>query len=185
MWANKEALKITSGVIFIIRHDIITPLLCKQFKYNLLNDFIVISKDTLYITYPNSNEIFGCQLSTVYYCEVNTLFYLLDSTNHCSNYLLQNNLNKIEQFCSLSVTNKTTDQAISLDYHYWVITTMVPTKLQVVCLTSCYYIKLKCPVDIIFLLNAYASVATYFFVYILLFLNEALRVPNYVVSLLT
>ena len=28
---------------------------------------------------------------------------------------------------------------------------MVPTKLQVVCLTSSYYIKLKCPVDIIFL----------------------------------
>ena len=31
---------------------------------------------------------------------------------------------------------------------------MVPTKLQVICLTSSYYIKLKCPVDIIFLPNA-------------------------------
>ena len=31
---------------------------------------------------------------------------------------------------------------------------MVPTTLQVVCLTSFYYIKLKCPVDIIFLSNA-------------------------------
>ena len=31
---------------------------------------------------------------------------------------------------------------------------MVPTKLQVKCLTSSYYIKLQCPVDIIFHPNA-------------------------------
>ena len=47
-----------------------------------------------------------------------------------------------------------TDQAIGLNYYYWAVTTMVPTKLQVICLTSSYYIKLKCPVDIIFLPDA-------------------------------
>ena len=31
---------------------------------------------------------------------------------------------------------------------------MVPTKLQFICLTSSYYIKLKCPVDILFLSDA-------------------------------
>ena len=30
----------------------------------------------------------------------------------------------------------------------------MPTKLQVMCLTTSYYIKLKCPVDIVFLPNA-------------------------------
>ena len=78
----------------------------------------------------------------------------MDSTNHCSYYLLQNNLNNIEQYCSFSVINQITDQAISLNYYYWAITTMVPTKLRVICLTSSYYIKLKCTVDIIFLPNA-------------------------------
>ena len=34
------------------------------------------------------------------------------------------------------------------------MTTIVPTKLQEVCPTSSYYIKLKCPVDIIFLPGA-------------------------------
>ena len=63
-------------------------------------------------------------------------------------------LNKIEQYGSFSVINQTTDQAISLDYYYWAVTTMVPTKLQVVCLTSSYYIKLKCQVDTIFLHDA-------------------------------
>ena len=32
--------------------------------------------------------------------------------------------------------------------------TIVPTKLQVICLTSFYYSKLKCPVNITFLPNA-------------------------------
>ena len=123
---------------------LMSPLL-KEFKYNLPNNFIAISKDNLYITYPNSDKIFSCQLSAGYYCEINTPFYPLDNTNHCSYYLLQNNLNKIEQYCSLSVINQTTDQAVTLDYYYWAITKMVPTKLQVMCLTSSYYIKLKCP----------------------------------------
>ena len=114
---------------------ILMPPLLKQFIYNLPNDFIAISKDNLYITYPNSDAIFSCLLSTGYYCEINTPFYPLDSTNHCSYYLLQNNLNKIEQYCSFSVINQTTDQAISLNYYYWAITTMVPTKLQIICLT--------------------------------------------------
>ena len=122
---------------------ILMPLLCKQFKYNLPNDFIAISKDNLYITYPNLDEIFSCQLSAGYYCEINTPFYHLDSTNHCSYYLLQNNLNNIEQYCSFLVINQTTDQAISFDYYYWAVTTMVPTTLQVICLISSYYIKLK------------------------------------------
>ena len=37
------------------------PPLHKQFKHNLPNDFIAISKDNLYITY--SDEIFSCQPS--------------------------------------------------------------------------------------------------------------------------
>ena len=78
---------------------ILMPPLLQQFKYNLPNNFIAISKDNLYITYPNSNEIFRCQLSAGYHCEMNTLFHPLDSTKHCIYYLLQNNLNKIEQSC--------------------------------------------------------------------------------------
>ena len=133
---------------------ILMPPLLKQFKYNLPSDFIAISKDNLFITYPNSDEIFSCQLSAGYYCEINTLFYPLVSTNHCSYYLLQNNLKKIKQYCSFLVVNQTIDQAISLNSYYWAITTMIPTKLQVVCLTSSYYINLKCPVDIILCPNA-------------------------------
>ena len=79
------------------------PLLHKQFKYNLSSDFTAISKDNFYITYPNLDEIFSCQLPVGYYCEINTPFHPLDSTNHCSYYLLQNNLSKIEQLLCMAV----------------------------------------------------------------------------------
>ena len=41
------------------------------------------------------------------------------------------------------------DKAVSLDYYYLVITTMKPSKLHVVCLTSSYCVKHKFPIDII------------------------------------
>ena len=50
------------------------PPLLNQFMYNIANDFIAISKDNLYIAYPNSDEIFSCQLSAGYYSEINYPF---------------------------------------------------------------------------------------------------------------
>ena len=129
--------------------SILLPELCKCLQYNIQNDFIVITANWLYITYPYVNKILNCQLSAGHYCEINTPFYPIDNTHHCSYYLLQNNDDKVRQFCSLSVVNQTKDQAFSLDYYYWAITTMRSFKLHVVCLTSLYYIKLKFPIDII------------------------------------
>ena len=77
--------------------------------------------------YPDSNEILSCQLSTGHYCEINTPFYPTDNTHHCSYYLLQNDDEKVRQLCSLLVINQPTDQAVSLDYYYWAITTMKPS----------------------------------------------------------
>ena len=59
--------------------------------------------------------------------------------------------------------NHMMDQAVSLDYYYWVITTMKPSKLQVVCLTSSYCIKLKFPIDIIHIPNTCEAYTNTFF----------------------
>ena len=158
--------------------------LCKQFKYNLLNAFKAISKVNLYMTYPNSDEIFSCQISAAYYCEINTPFYPQDSTNHCSYYLIQNNLNKIEQYCSFSVINQTTDQVISTNNYYWAKTTMVPTKLQVICLTSSYCIKLGYSVDIIFLCNACEAYTNTFYLHTRNSLSEEVDSTKSVAGLL-
>ena len=53
--------------------------------------------------------------------------------------------------------NQTTDQAVSLDYYHWAITTMKPCKLQVVCLTYSYHIKLKFPININYVPDAYEA----------------------------
>ena len=98
----------------------------KQFRYNIPKDFIAITTNGLYITYPDSKEIPSCQLLAGHYCEINTPFYPIDNTHHCSYYLLQNDDEKVRRFCSLLVMNQMTDQEVSLDYYYWSITTMKP-----------------------------------------------------------
>ena len=95
--------------------SVLVPELCKHFRYNIPNDFIVITTNGLYITCPDSNETLSCQLSAGHYCDINTPFYPIDKTHHCSYYLLQNNDEKVGQFCSLLVIYQTTDQAVSLE----------------------------------------------------------------------
>ena len=75
----------------------------------------------------------------------------------------KNDDEKNRQFFSLSVINQTTDHAVSLDYYYWAITTMKPSKLQVVCLTSLFYIKLKLPINIIHIPDACEAYTNTFF----------------------
>ena len=150
--------------VYKIHHlPIPIPELHKQFTYNIPNDFIVITTNGLYITYLDYNEILSCQLIAGHHCKRNTPFYPTDNTHDCSYHLLQLHDEKVRQFCSLSVINQTTDQAVSLDYYYWAITTMKPSKLQVVCLTSSYYIKLKIPIDIIYICDACKAYTNIFF----------------------
>ena len=59
--------------------------------------------------------------------------------------------------------NQTTDGAINLDYFYWAINTTKPPKLQVVCLTSSCYIKLKFPINIIHIPDACIAYTNTFF----------------------
>ena len=123
----------------------------------------MITTNGLYITYPDCNEILSCQLSAGHYCEINTPFYPIYSTHHCSYYLLQNNNEKARQYCLLLVMNQITEKVVSLDYYYWAITTMKPSKLQVVCLTSSYYITLKFPINIVHFHDACKAYTNTFF----------------------
>ena len=73
----------TLTVYKIHNFSILVPELHKYFRYNIPNKLIAITTNGLYITYPDSNEILSCQLSTGHYCETNTPFYPIDNTHHC------------------------------------------------------------------------------------------------------
>ena len=64
--------------------SILVPELHKHFRYNIPNDFIAITTNGLYITYLDSNRILSCQLSAGHYCEINSPFFPIDNTHHCS-----------------------------------------------------------------------------------------------------
>ena len=143
--------------------SILVPELHKHLRYNIPNDYIAITTNGLYIMYTDSNRILICQLSAGHCWEINTPFYPIDNTHHCSYYLLQNDDDKVRQICSLLVINQTTDQAVSLDYYYWAMTTMKHSKLQIVCLMSSYYVKFKFPVDVINVPDACEAYTNMFF----------------------
>ena len=64
----------------------------------------------------------------------------------------------------LTIGNKPNHRPSSqLRLQYWNITTMRPSKLHVVCLTSSYYIKLKFPIDIIHVPDACKAYTNTFF----------------------
>ena len=66
--------------------SILVPELHKQFRYNITNNFIVITTNGLYIAYLDFNEILSCQLSAGHYYKINTPFYPPNNTHHCSYY---------------------------------------------------------------------------------------------------
>ena len=51
---------------------LVHPILKKKIKYQLKGDFMAISDNLLYITYPTNTEIFNCQVSAGSFCELNT-----------------------------------------------------------------------------------------------------------------
>ena len=61
----------------------LVPELHNHFRYNIPNDFIAVTTNVLYITYPDSNEIKSCQFSAGHFCEINTPFYPIGNTHHC------------------------------------------------------------------------------------------------------
>lgn len=125
------------------------PRLQKQFKYILWDTHLAVSENDQYLTFPNSDEVFNCKLSGGHYCEIRSALYPRDKSNHCLFFLFNQDDENINKFCTLSIVNQTRDRAIALDDTYWAVLTMKPTKLQVSCLTSSTYIKLKYPLDVI------------------------------------
>ena len=128
---------------------LVHPALKKKIKYRLDGDFMAISDNSLYITYPTNTGIFNCQLSAGSFCELKTPLYTIDSSQHCMFYLYKRDEVNIDKYCKVVFVNQTQDEAIALDNTYWVTSVLKPTKLHIICLTTTSYIfKLKVPLQV-------------------------------------
>ena len=127
------------------------PILNKQLKHRLDHQYIVISTDKLYVTFPTMEEILSCRMSSGSFCKINNAIYPMNTIRSCKYALFMGKHMLVKEACKVDLVNFTNDQAIALDSQFWVITTVKPTTMYITCLTKTFYIELQHPLDIIFL----------------------------------
>ena len=134
-------------------HNLPLPLppLNKQMRHKLDHQYLAISTDKLYVTFPIVEEIFSCRMSIGSFCEINNVIYPTSTINSCEYALFMEQQTLVRKLCKVDLVNFTRDQAFSLDSQFWAILTVQTTTMQVSCLTKTYYVKLQHPLDIIFL----------------------------------
>ena len=127
------------------------PSLNKQMKHKLDYQYLAVSTDKLYVTFPTAEEIFSCRMSIGSFCEINNAIYPTSAISSCEYALFMEQSALVRKLCKVDLVNFTRDQALSLDSQFWVVLTVRPTTMQVNCLTKTYYVELQHPLDIIFL----------------------------------
>ena len=130
------------------------PDLKKVFTYKIDSPYIAIRSDNNYFTLPFSDDVVKCQISAGHFCNLNTALYPTASTTECIYHLLTNNDEKIEKYCTISISKYMQDTAINLEGNTWALAVLEPTRLHVTCLTYSYQIDVKTSFKIIELENS-------------------------------
>ena len=74
-------------------HNLPLPLppLNKQMRHKLDHQYLAISTDKLYATFPTVEEIFSCRMSIESFCEINNAIYPTSTVNSCEYVLFMEN----------------------------------------------------------------------------------------------
>ena len=109
------------------------PILNEQLKHKLHHQYLAISTDKLYVTFPTSDEIFSCRISSGSFCEINNAKYPTNAIKSCKYALFMGKHTLVEQACKGDFVNFTSDHALALDSQFWVIMTVKPTAMYMSC----------------------------------------------------
>ena len=122
-----------------------------QIQYDLSFQYIAITKGDQYVAFPMEQEVMGCQLTAGAFCELNTaMFPTLDLTS-CEFSLYKRAHEQVIKSCRVKTCPLLGDNALSLEPNYWVVITQSPIVLQINCLLTTTYLKVKYPIDIVHL----------------------------------
>ena len=59
------------------------PSLNKQMRHKLDHQYLAVSTDKLYVTFPTAEEIFSCRMSIGSFCEINNAIYPTSTIRSC------------------------------------------------------------------------------------------------------
>ena len=122
-----------------------------QIKHKLEHKYIAITQNNQYVTFPKEDEMMKCTITAGAQCSLSAPLFPTATVKLCEYALFIKNKELVEELCKISTSPFTTDNALALDKHYWLVLTIKQITLHIACLTKSYYIRPKSPITIIYL----------------------------------
>ena len=88
-------------------HNLLLPLppLNKQMRHKLDHQYLAISTDKLYVTFPTAEEIFSCRMSIGSFCEINNAIYPTSTINLCEYALFMEQPTLVRKLCKVDANS--------------------------------------------------------------------------------
>ena len=122
-----------------------------QINHELEHKYIAITQNNQYVTFPKEDEMIRCTITAGAQCSLSSPLFPTTTVKQCEYALFIRNTELVEELCKISTSPFTTDNALALDKHFWLVLTLQQITLHIACLTKSYYIRPQSPITIIYL----------------------------------
>ena len=122
-----------------------------QINHKLKHKYIAITQNSQYVTFPKEDEIMKCTVTAGAQCSLSSPLFPRATVKLCEYALFMRNTEEVEELRKISTSPFTTDNALALDKHFWLVLTLRQITLHIACLTKSYYIRPQSPIAIIYL----------------------------------
>ena len=124
-----------------------------QISHELKHKYIAIAitQNNQYVTFPKDDEIMKCTVTAGAQCSLSSPLFPIATVKLCEYALFMRNTVLVEELYKISTSPFTTDYALGLDKHFWLVLTLKQITLHIACLTKSYYIRPQSPIAIIYL----------------------------------
>ena len=125
------------------------PDIAKSLAYELEGSNLAITQDRNYVTILTESEFIKCTLAQGHFCSLNTALYHIDYSKWCLAAMFLKDNDRINKYCTLTMTNITGPQAMYLDQGSWAISVEKPTQMEIRCPQVTQVKSLKPPITFI------------------------------------
>ena len=134
-----------------------------EFTYQLEGEYLAISKSRLYAAIPTAREIRICETTEGYLCLMYQALYPAGKIEWCIYALLNQDQDKIREYCAINAQKREANKEQSLDGYLWAVSSLKKEKIQIRCLIDTHVVDIRPPLTIIYVGNgceAYISSLT-------------------------
>ena len=129
------------------------PKLKIEFTCQIEDEYLAISKSSLYAAIPTAREIRICKTTEGYLCLMNQALYPIEKIKWCSYALFAQDQNKTREYCAINTQKRDANKAQSLDGYLWAVSSLKKEKMQVRCLLDTHVVDIRPPLTIIYVGN--------------------------------